>query len=779
MKITNPLNLPADSSWLVAHLFLAIILIILYGWLVFDPYAGDALMHMMDDTQIHSFGDALRTLYSGHNQAYQELHRLTFFHRPIFNELYLPALKEIFGVGSAWMRVMTLATLIGVASVFLSLMRKMHISVLPATIGAAWLVFSPSLFFGLYDYGLAFSQLLVLLAILSLWSLKKYIDCRQQPISIVWIVATLFFVFLEVFTKESALVWPMICLIMAVYFANDTQFVSNTKPLPITHLLKSLASSFFAFRWLAFALVAIIFLYLATRYFKLGSLTAIAGGIEQSPSLVDALIKFGGYTLLTLQIPSSVIPAYLTQGLPNMNWLEIALRIFVLVTALWALWAGWRKSRIATFALLACFILAFLPITKVSRNSPYYADLMAIPLAISLALGFEAIREKVSRSTYAMIVASVITSLFVVSAFFAGRYVYNTDMWLARSQGFVRSALADFSSAEGATEAEQIVGASGMFSPEQNWALGSTYFFGAAFIANLGIPSGRFVLNSEKLYKNDKVMFIDFYPEMNPRKAGVYPLPGYGRLFTAYFPAGFIRKSLVSNEGLYNIKGYKVIQLACDNPFQKSFDVGFKSLPDKEILRRIDSAMNINSTLDSLVLEFVAPPNAVSFRLLEDGDTGCRSPKVSGYSPLDPSSLPYTSTINASPRFENTSDWSGKLTRNPKGAGVIVGPGSDNPNVLSQRIPVRPFEPLKIVARASSTEKPSSTGRLQINWVDKNDKFLSSAGKTIELTEAETKHDVYMSAPAGAVAGILYVTPHAPQDIVRYIEMSLMRVNHE
>lgn len=759
-------------------LTLTLMLLVLYGWSVFEPYAGDALMHMMDDTQIHSFGDALRTLYSGHNPAYQELHRLTGFHRPIFNELYLPTLKEIFGVGSAWMRVMTLATLIGAALVFLSLMRKMQISVLPATVGAAWLVFSPSLFFGLYEYGLAFSQLLVLLAMLSLWSLKKYIDCQQQPISIVWIVATLFFVFLAVFTKESAVVWPMILLIMAIYYANDTQFPSNKKPLPSTDQLKSLVSTLFAFRWLAFTLVAIIFLYLATRYFKLGSLTAIAGGIEQSPSLVDALIKFAGYTLLALQIPSSVIPPYMTQGLHNMGGVEIACRISLLFTSLLAIWAGWRKSRLATLTMLACFILAFLPIIKVARNAPYYGDLMAIPLAITLALGFDAIRGKISRISFTMFAISVIASLFVVSAFFAGRYVYNTDMWLARSQGFVRSALADFSSAEGATEAEQVVGASGMFSPEQNWALNhNAEIFGAAFIVNLGIPKGKFVLNSGKLRHIDKVMFIDFYPDMHPRKVGAYPLPGYGRLLTAYFPSGFIRNALKSNGGIFNIKGYKVIRLACDNPFQQPFEIEFKSHPEFKLLRRVDSTMNINSTPDSLALEFVAPPNAVSLRLLEDGGTGCRTPKVSGYSSFEPSSLLYTTTINASPRFENASDWGGKLTRNPKGTGVIVGPGPDEPSVLSQRIPVKPFEPLKIVARASSVDKPSSTGRLQINWVGANDQFISSSGVAIEVFKEEKLFETYVVAPAGAIAGYIYVTPHTQLASVLYSEMRV--IGHE
>jgi len=153
-------------SWWLARIILAILLLILYGWTIFEPFSGDALMHMMDDTQIHSLGDVLRTFYGGTNPVYQEQYRLIGFHRPVFNELYLTALKGIFGVGSVWLRVMTLAMLIGIAWVFLSLIQNMQVSVLPAVVGTAWLVFSPSLFFGLYEYGLAFSQLLVLLAVI-------------------------------------------------------------------------------------------------------------------------------------------------------------------------------------------------------------------------------------------------------------------------------------------------------------------------------------------------------------------------------------------------------------------------------------------------------------------------------------------------------------------------------------------------------------------------------------------------------------------------------------
>lgn len=769
MNIDN-LQIAGKSSWWQVRLALALMVVCLYGWTVFEPFAGDALMHMMDDVQIHSFGDIVRTFYSNTNPHYQEHYRLLAFHRPVFNELYLAALKECLGVGSIWMRVLTLASLVGIAWAFLALIRAMRISPLSGAVGAIWLVFSPSLFFGLYEYGLAFSQLMVLLALLSLLVLQKYVEGKKR-LSFLWFGLALLLVFLTVFTKESAVVWPAICLLFALLISNQAEstFVED---LPVRDNLKRLVIWLAAYRWFALAMAAIVVLYFFTRFLKLGSLTAIAGGIEQSPSLSDAVIKFIGFSLLALQVPISAIPSYMTVDIRHLGSMEIVLRLLLLMTGLTLLWLGWKRSRLSMLLLLACFTLAFLPIIKVSRNAPHYADLMAIPLSVALAIGFEALKEQISNRRQVLVALVIGISLFTVAALFAGRYVNNTDMWLARSQGFTRGALSDFASAEGVNEAKQIVGTSGMFSPEQKWALNhNSSLFGAAFIVNLGTPKEKFVLNSEKLTQNDKVMFVDFYPERSPRKIGSYPLPGYGRLRTAYFPTGFIRKSIQGSSGTYAANGYPVIRLECDNSFRAPFVVRFTSGTGSVVERSIDAAMNISSSSDRLALEFVAPNNTVSFQLVNADDVICNKPQVKGYFPFEPESMLYETEITVSPRFESSLGWIGKLTRNSKGAGVIVGPGADNPNVLSQRIPVKPFEYLKIVARASSVEMPTATGRLQINWVGPNDKFISSSGKTIEVTKEEKQFETYVVVPTGAIAGYLYVTPHAPEDVVRYEEM--------
>ena len=137
------------------------------------------------------------------------------------------------------------------------------------------------------------------------------------------------------------------------------------------------------------------------------------------------------------------------------------------------------------------------------------------------------------------------------------------------------------------------------------------------------------------------------------------------------------------------------------------------------------------------------------------------------------SSLNFDRTLNMDPSFRGSRIWGG-VVPNTSGGGVVVGPGADNKNVLSQRIPILPLQQVKIVARAASVVKPTASGRLQINWVGPKDQFISSSGQTILVSYEEHAFSTFAIAPPGAVAGYLYVSPHAPEDVVRYTEMRLL-----
>ncbi|OOZ36743.1 ArnT family glycosyltransferase [Solemya velesiana gill symbiont] len=128
-----------------------------------------------------------------------------------------------------------------------------------------------------------------------------------------------------------------------------------------------------------------------------------------------------------------------------------------------------------------------------------------------------------------------------------------------------------------------------------------------------------------------------------------------------------------------------------------------------------------------------------------------------------------------SPLFKTAKGWgAGYAKAKGRDIGVVVGPGSDNPNVFAQKIYINPGEKMKIVARASSVNAQKMQGRLQINWFDKNDKYISSSIKIIDVTPDELAYVYYVSAPSNSVTGLLYVTPHGPGDVVRYTEMRIL-----
>jgi hypothetical protein len=192
----------------------------------------------------------------------------------------------------------------------------------------------------------------------------------------------------------------------------------------------------------------------------------------------------------------------------------------------------------------------------------------------------------------------------------------------------------------------------------------------------------------------------------------------------------------------------------------------------EKLIRRLDEEVNLTRSQKDSVFEIVVPTQAEDLEF-ELRNSTCDSARLEGYKHLDLKNITYLEVLNKSPRFEEVEDWNGKA--NVKNSGVIVGPGPYNQNVLTQKIPVIPFGRYKIVATASSANTLTGLGRLQINWVGLNDEFISSSGKTIEVTLDENSYEINVVAPAKALYGVLYVTPHSSEDVVRYSEMKLLK----
>ena len=199
---------------LLGILSLLLITIILYSWTIFEPFAGDALLHLMDDTQIHSISDILKVFYNSSNELYVEDYRLNVFHRPVFNELYISAIKNIFGSNIIWFRIINVLIL-GLSSILLyKILLKLTCDYKSSFLGAIFLLCSPSLFFGIYEFGLSFSGLLVFLSLISIYFLQAYLLSENKY----YILLTLFFTFLTVFTKESAMFFPFSMIILFIFF---------------------------------------------------------------------------------------------------------------------------------------------------------------------------------------------------------------------------------------------------------------------------------------------------------------------------------------------------------------------------------------------------------------------------------------------------------------------------------------------------------------------------------------------------------------------------------
>ena len=121
-------------------------------------------------------------------------------------------------------------------------------------------------------------------------------------------------------------------------------------------------------------------------------------------------------------------------------------------------------------------------------------------------------------------------------------------------------------------------------------------------------------------------------------------------------------------------------------------------------------------------------------------------------------------------------EWSpGYALAKGHGPGVVVGPGTDNPNTFAQSFSAKPHEQFKVIARAASVDAGSSQGVVQITWHDASGKFVSLSRHSFDLSQAERSVRYDVAAPPGVAYGTLYVVPGGPKDAVRYTEMTLAR----
>lgn len=141
-----------------------------------------------------------------------------------------------------------------------------------------------------------------------------------------------------------------------------------------------------------------------------------------------------------------------------------------------------------------------------------------------------------------------------------------------------------------------------------------------------------------------------------------------------------------------------------------------------------------------------------------------------------PSWQVYTVQVNSAPLFDSQAGWSSGYTLAiGHGPGVVVGPGGGSPNVFAQQFNAKPDERFKVIARASSVDKPKVRGRIQINWTG-GEHYISTSLSAFEVTQQEKVFEYEVIAPPGVVTGTLYVAADGPEDVVRYTEMRLLGI---
>lgn len=135
--------------------------------------------------------------------------------------------------------------------------------------------------------------------------------------------------------------------------------------------------------------------------------------------------------------------------------------------------------------------------------------------------------------------------------------------------------------------------------------------------------------------------------------------------------------------------------------------------------------------------------------------------------------------LTKSPNFDADGAWSGAAHRLANSGGVEVGPGPESSNILFQTFPVKPGEKLKIQAVAMRVSNTPAKGRLQINWLDGEGKFLNASISLFSASIDASKYSKVFVAPLNAVQGVVYVTPHDEHSVLVFKSMEVLRASQD
>ncbi|WP_205427732.1 ArnT family glycosyltransferase [Clostridium botulinum] len=346
---------------------LFIMSIVIYLWTIKLPIIGDGLMHLSDETHFSSIKDFIKIFYTFDGLGKPEVAPTLGFHRPIFNELIIPSIKYITNCNTVYIRMISVIihAINTVLSYYLckTISKNRYIGLLGSIVFCTNIIY----FNGIYEFGLSFSLWLTLFSLLAFLFTIKY----EQEENKIYLIISLISSFLAVFTKESAVV-----LGVALSFYMLVKCIINKRKIDKRTTIYIIIQC------------VIIIMYFTTRYYKLGSVFAIAGGIESKFSLEAIITKLIGYFFILFNIPNKAIPSYMIGYLDRVNILIaislIILTLIILIKGLkLVIESPLKNINIIIAIIMYCILIA--STFKVNRNSSYYADIamLAILLYIS------------------------------------------------------------------------------------------------------------------------------------------------------------------------------------------------------------------------------------------------------------------------------------------------------------------------------------------------------------------------------------------------------------
>ena len=498
-------NLDFYTNCFIYSIYLSLCLIF-YGWMIFLPVCCDALMHTADDLVIKNFVDVLRNIFGIRND-YGEVHTIGVFHRPIFNELYITLLKFLFPNQPVYLRASSLLLFFINVCIFHKVTSYFINEKLIIIFFSLFYLFSIPHFYGLFEFGLSFSILLNLFFLISLFFLiKSLVPNHNQTYQYLYLFISCFSAFLLVFTKESAVLAPFSILLISIYFVLRNQ--GNIEGFYKSCINTILKNKFIKFYFLTSILI--IFLYLLSRYFKLGDIFYIAAGLETNLSFNAISKKIYTYLAELSYFPTKHIGNYMLFTLKTLPEYEVYIRTLFLLffIFLFYIFIKFEKSKSLLFFL--SMLLIFIPIFKVYRNSPYYSDILSIPFYLLSAISFSIFFNKNKSKIRNILIIISLFFLSIISYNFQNKHTNDPANWIASGHAAARGLLIDFEKVYNKHNNSTFLISSGILNGVNVWWYNQNERIrGSLFNAHFGIPLDRFPHKINRNLNNFVILDID------------------------------------------------------------------------------------------------------------------------------------------------------------------------------------------------------------------------------------------------------------------------------